>query len=257
MVPIWTRAWRFASVYAYASIDLLFAILWFAAGLSVATWEAAGIRKGSEGTSKKGRYGSCSDFAYGSEAKCATSKVSIGFGVVIFLTFVATSGISIHGLLRYRKTGVMPYTKSARHSAVEQLDPNKDVWSSNMDELDPESDEPDQRRAYRQLPAEEAQQGLLQRPTSQEDQFQDHHSTHNLTETEDGLHPGRPLSYQSSTNLSIAPPSYREQSSAVGQSALSPTGYVAPSALSPTDYEAHSGRMNIPQGIYSADPGYR
>ena len=259
MVPMWTRAWRFANVYAYTTLDLLFAVLWFAAFISVSTWEAQGIREGvNKGKDNQKEDGSCSHFAYGSEAKCNTSKASVGFGVVIFLTFAVTSAISIHGLLKYRKTGIMPYGTSGNHGKAEQLeDPNKDAWSSNIDELDPShpadresEDEPDQRRAYGQIPAdEEAEQSLLQRPTSQEDPFQDVHSTHTLTE--DGVHPGRPLSYESNTNLTIAPPSYHEQAPPANDRALSPTGYIAPSALSPSDYEqTPGGRVNFPQGNY-------
>lgn len=270
---MWTRAWRFANVYAYAALDTLCTILWFAAAIAVGVWEAAGVKKGSNkqpgqsGPQGKngGSSGGCSTFAYGSAAKCSTSKASVGFGVIIFLLFVLTSAISIYGLLRYRKTGIMPYGSSGAHGKVEQLpveDPNKDPWSTNTDELDRPlgqfGSEADLRHAYGQIPAEEEQQGPLLRPSnaSREDPFHDAHETHSMvdTQTEDGAHPGRPLSYQSSTNLSIAPPAYEEERPQHGQEILSPSGYVAPSALSPSDYEqTPGGRVNFPMGNYGAD----
>lgn len=266
---MWSRAWRFANVYAYAAIDLLFAILWFAASIAVATWEAGGIgqggtKPGKAGKKKSGGDGSCSHFAYGSASKCTTSKASVGFGVIMFLTFAVTSAISVWCLLKYRKTGIIPYGSPGKHGKVEQLggdDPNKDAWDANTDELDPnhpsnrhsDDDEPDPRRAYGQIPAaeeeeQEQEQGLLHRSSQSQslhsNPFNDAHSM-----TEEGVHPGRAYSYQSSTNLSVAPPAYEQEAEVV-----SPSGYVAPSALSPSDYEqTPGGRINFPTGNYSAD----
>ena len=278
MVPMWTRAWRFANVYAYAAVDILFALLWFAAFIAVAVWESDGVRKGtsSKNTKRKdnkpnntsNRSGSCSQFAFGSEAKCEVAKASVGFGVVIFLLFGVTSALSIQGVMRYRRTGVMPSGDPRKQGKVEQLgveDPNKDAWDANTDDLNPNdssnrhSDEGDDpRRAYGQIPAEEDEQGLLHRASQHEDPFQDAHSTLD-TQTGDGAHPGRPLSYQSSMNLSIAqPPSYHEEAPTNAGGGSSPSGYVAPSALSPTDYEqTPGGRINFPQGNYGADFSYR
>ena len=270
MVPMWTRAWRFANVYAYAALDLLFTILWFAAAIAVGVWEAGGVKKGTNKQQgpqgKDSGSGGCSTFAYGSAAKCETSKASVGFGVMIFLLFVLTSAISVYGLLKYRKTGIMPYGTSGAHGKIEQLpveDPNKDPWSANTDELDrpsgqfggPSGSEADLRHAYGQIPPEEEQQGPLLRP-SRDDPFHDAHETHSMvdTQTEEGAHPGRPLSYRSSTSLSIAPPAYEEQRPQLGPGVISPSGYIAPSALSPSDYEqTPGGRVNFPMGNYGAD----
>ena len=263
MVPMWTRAWRFANVYAYAAIDILYTILWFAAAIAVGVWEAGGEKKGSNKRSGKngGSSGGCSTFAYGSAQKCETSKASVGFGVIVFLLFVLTSAISVYGLLKYRKTGILPYGSSGTHGKVEQLpveDPNKDPWSTNTDELDRPSgnfeSEADLRHAYGQIPPEDDQGPLLRR--SREDFFHDAHSMVD-TQTEDGAHPGRPLSYQSgrsSTNLSIAPPAYEAERPLPGSGVISPSGYVAPSALSPSDYaQTPGGRVNFPMGNYAAD----
>ncbi|KAK5166296.1 uncharacterized protein LTR77_008557 [Saxophila tyrrhenica] len=262
MVPMWTRAWRFANVYAYAAIDLLYTLLWFAAFVAVAVWQSEGLKEGSKNKDgdKDGK-GSCEQFGYGSATKCQVTKAAVGFGVVIWLLFIATSVISIQGVLQFRRTGIMPNGNSTKHGQAERFeDPSKDVWSTNTDELDdshpshrpsvsPGDD--DARRAYSQLStADEDEQGLLQRPSIQaDDPFADTHSM-----TEHGMHPGRAFSYQSGSNLSItAPPSYHEQTAgAVG--IPSPSGYVAPSALSPSDYEqTPGGRVNFPQANYGAN----
>ena len=46
MVPMWTRAWRFANIYAYLGLDLLFTLLWFAAAIALGVWESQGIKQG-------------------------------------------------------------------------------------------------------------------------------------------------------------------------------------------------------------------
>jgi hypothetical protein len=269
---MWTRAWRFANVYAYAAIDLLYTLLWFAAFIAVAVWQAGGVKdkpsnknNSRDDSNKKpsNESGSCSNFAYGSASKCEVAKASVGFGVIVFLLFAVTSAISVRDVLTYRKTGIMPNGNTRTHGQAEQVgeDPNKDAWSTNTDELDqnhpsnrpstsPEHDV-DPRRAYGQIPEDEDQQNLLHRSSLQhEDPFQDTHSM-----TEHGMHPGRPASFHSATSagLSIAPPPSYHERPPNGDAALSPTGYVAPSALSPSDYEQTSGgRINFPQGNYSA-----
>ena len=264
---MWTRVWRFANVYAYAAIDLLYTLLWFAAFVAVAVWQSEGLKvKDKDSDAKKGAKddaGTCAQFAYGSASKCDVTKAAVGFGVAIWLLFIMTSAISIHGILQFRKTGIMPYGNSEKHGQADRLGYDhlsKDVWSTNTDELgathsshrpSTSLDDDDPRRAYGQLPTrDEDEQNLLHRPSTQtEDPFADTHSM-----TEHGMHPGRSLSYQSSTNLSIiTPPSYHEQSNGATGSA-SPSGYVAPSALSPSDYEqTPGGRIHFPHGNYASE----
>lgn len=266
MVPMWSRAWRFANVYAYAALDVLFTILWLAAAIAVGVWQADGVSKGA-GKDGKDSGDGCDNFAYGSSSKCSTAKASVGFGVIVFLLFAATSVISIMGLLKYRKTGIMPYGTSDKHGAAQIVeDPNKDPWSTNTDELEQQlhpnhdsDDEADLRRAYGQPLPE--QDGLLPRP-SRDDPFHDAQETHSMldTQTEEGAHPGRPLSFRSTSELSVttAPPAYQEDvpQGVPGVNIISPSGYVAPSALSPSDYtQTPGGRVNFPRGDYSA--GFR
>ena len=223
MVPMWTRAYRFANVYAYASLDLAFTILWFAAFIAVAAWNSKGISEGFKTSSgrvsdnKDSSGGGCASFAYGSELKCNVSRASVGFGVIIWLLFAATSAMSIMAVVKYRRTGTMPNGNTKFYSQAGQLateDPNKDPWNADTDELE----EIDERHAYGQLSqedmAETQQQGisLLSRHGSGQSG-----GSHHLE-----AHPGRPVSFGSSTNLSIAPPSYEGQ---IAASALSPGGY--------------------------------
>lgn len=249
---MWTRAWRFANVYVYAALDALFTLLWFAAFVSVSVWQASG--------------GDCdAKFKYGSASKCSTAKASVGFGVLVWLLFAATTAISVMGLLRFRKTGILPYSTSDKHGeAVVVEDGNKDPWSTDTDELEQQlqpnrdsQEETDLRRVYGQVTPD--QEGLLPRP-SRDDPFQDAHETHSMldTQTEEGAHPGRPLSFQSGSELSIstAPPAYQEQTGAriPGVNIISPSGYVAPSALSPSEYtQTPGGRISFPHGNYGAD----
>lgn len=267
MVPMWSRAWRFASVYAYAGLDILFTILWFAAFIAVAVWQGGGLDKGAKDKGPEEDDGACSHFAYGSEAKCNTSKASVGFGVVIFLLFALTSAISVYGVMRYRKTGVMPngsQRKAGQAEHVRAEDPNKDAWSTNTDDLEPghTEDYNDPRRAYGQIPTEDeddSRQGFLHRPLSRhDDPFRDTHSMADSQTEEGDIHPGRAVSNRSNTSLGIAPPTSYHTNRPTGEGSASPTGYIAPSALSPSDYEhTPGGRVNFPQGNYGADLSYQ
>jgi hypothetical protein len=231
--PLWSRLWRVNNVYAYTAIDLLFSLLWFAAAVAVAVWNANGISKGEEAANTKrdlfkravATKTGCAAFAYGSESKCSVSKATVGFGVVIFLLFVATSYISIRAMIEYRKTGIKPnLPQSGDRLRKEELggeDP-KDVWSTNIDDLNAQM--ADDRLPFGQ--SEEDREGLLSHQHS----------------ADDLAHPGRRTpSYHS--HVSTAPP-YNDD---YAPSALSPTGVLGASA--PGDM---SGRVVFPEANYSA-----
>ena len=98
-VPIFQRTRRFANPYAFAVVDVLFTILWFAAFVAVATWTNGGIRAGeAENEDKKLR--GCAAFAFGPESKCTLSKATIGMGVII-LYVLHSQLISINSRHRY------------------------------------------------------------------------------------------------------------------------------------------------------------
>lgn len=131
VVPMWSRAWRFANVYAYTAIDAIFTILWLAGFISVAIWQSEGVNTGE----KAG--GSCSHFAYGSVSRCQTAQATTGFGILIFLLFVATTFLSSKAVLAYRRTGIMPTAPTRAYGPVDDSEAAKDVWSVNVDEVGP------------------------------------------------------------------------------------------------------------------------
>lgn len=84
-VPMWPRARRFGNVYAFATIDGLYAVLWFAAWASVASYVSEGK---SLGHKKDSKHSGCDAFAYGSPSKCSVSEATVFFGVIIWCVMV-------------------------------------------------------------------------------------------------------------------------------------------------------------------------
>ena len=101
---MWPRARRFGNVYAFATVDCLYAILWFTAWVCVASYVAEGKSKGksdssSSSTSTKrdtpttttttststatSTKSGCDNWAYGSAGKCKLSTATVILGVVI------------------------------------------------------------------------------------------------------------------------------------------------------------------------------
>ncbi len=76
MVPMWSRARRFAHAYAYAALDTLFALFWFSAWIAVSSYVVSGKGKG-----KNKKKDGCDNFKYGSPAKCKLSEATIFLGV--------------------------------------------------------------------------------------------------------------------------------------------------------------------------------
>jgi len=82
------RARRFGNVYAFATIDCLFTILWFSAWVCTASYVADGKSKGesdsknSKDKTKENKTG-CDAFAYGSPGKCKLATGTTIVGVVI------------------------------------------------------------------------------------------------------------------------------------------------------------------------------
>ncbi|KAI4267535.1 MAG: hypothetical protein L6R38_008216 [Xanthoria sp. 2 TBL-2021] len=142
-IPQFDRVKRFSNAYAHAVIDILLAIFWFAAFISVATWTTDGIK---HGVARPGHEG-CAAFKWGGGAsKCHLSQAIIGMGVVVFILFLATSFISIKNLLYYRRNGSLPgLTSSSQHPTPlplhEDDDQTKYAFSSNPhDEFDNEDE---------------------------------------------------------------------------------------------------------------------
>lgn len=111
-VPMWPRARRFGNVYAFATVDALYGVFWFAAWVCLASYVAQGKSIGktsssdsdkssssssskssskradttttsSKGTTTSSSSSGCANWAYGSEAKCNISTATTIIGVVI------------------------------------------------------------------------------------------------------------------------------------------------------------------------------
>lgn len=203
----------------------------------MAVWNANGIKKGEMEDKKTKRSDTifaradaaqkgCAAFAYGSESKCTVSKATVGFGVIIFLLFAATSYISIRAMIEYRRTGIPPNAihpndRSARKEEV-VVDEKDQTWSTNTDDLNAHMHTDDDRLPFGQ--SEEDREGLLSHQHS----------------TDDLAHPGRRTSYHSQ-QLATAP----MYDAAYAPSALSPTGVFGPGTPGDT-----SGRVVFPEANY-------
>ena len=257
---MWTRAWRFQNVYAYAAIDALFAILWFAAFIAVAVWRGRGMGGGDGGDDDdddeedNSDEGGCANFEFGSERKCNVAGAAVGFGVIICVLFIATAVLSGRAVMEYKRTGVMPNGEQAgrphRTKTKTEGHGNEDgVWSSNTNDLDHDYDDGavDPRKAYGQVPTEDDHENLLSGHGRQpSDPFHDQQRY-----SGEDVHPGRNLSQQHSNNsLSIQPP-HGYHTDGQAHSGADSGAYVAPSALSPSDYG--NERIGFPQGNYGAD----
>lgn len=86
-VPLFPRARRFGNVYAFATVDLLFVILWFSAWVAVASYVAEGKQKGEDAQNadknNKDKKTGCDAFAYGSPGKCQLSTGTVILGVIV------------------------------------------------------------------------------------------------------------------------------------------------------------------------------
>jgi len=252
MVPMWTRAWRFANIYAYLGLDLLFALLWFAATIAVGVWEGQGVKQGKkdhEDDEDLDDKSDCEIWAWGSVSKCKVTKAAVGFGVVLLLLWCLTSAISIWMMNKYKKTGVVPGSKNnnggGRGAFQPQVDDaaTKDAWSTRIDEPDSELyghghgrdsvDDDADRRKYGQV--------------NDYDEHENNNNSNGLYPTTSfDAHPGR-RSPMNSDSHSAAPSGYED---GVAPSALSPTG-----VLSPTGY----GQLNpfanpSPSPLYDPQP---
>ncbi|KAK6373860.1 hypothetical protein LTS17_007829 [Exophiala oligosperma] len=150
MVPMWSRARRFANVYAFACVDGLAVVLWLSAWAAVASYVSSGKGKGD----KKDASG-CDNFKYGSPGRCKLSETIIVFGVFEMILFVATAFFSLRTVMTFKRTGMMPDNAQFPGSDFDSKPPNdfsaqtQDAFSSNMrtDEEDPE-DEGGRRPGY-------------------------------------------------------------------------------------------------------------
>lgn len=224
MVPMWSRAQRFASAYAFLAVDALYTILWFAAFIAVAMWNAHGIKEGAKKEKISDDDRNCTTFLYGDEAKCKVSKAAVGVGVMVFLFFAITTGVSGYYLHKYLREGVMPYQSSKENTHYASGDsaynnPKDTTWSTEIETAN----------------GRDSSDSLDRRTDRGGNQEEDEYALLHSTETDEGRHPGRPLSWGEDRNgtyggggRTTVPPyaEYRDSGSiAAGVDALSPGGY--------------------------------
>lgn len=85
---MWPRTRRFGNPYAFAALDGLFTLLWFAAWICIASYVAAGKSAKPDDNDKdknkdKEEKSGCDAFGYGSPGKCKLSTGTCILGVFI------------------------------------------------------------------------------------------------------------------------------------------------------------------------------
>ncbi|OAX81769.1 hypothetical protein ACJ72_03890 [Emergomyces africanus] len=89
-VPMWPRTRRFGNAYAFAVIDVLFSVLWFASWIAVTSYVVAGKGKkndsdddDNDNDNDKNNKSGCDAFKFGTPAKCNLSTGTAVLGVVV------------------------------------------------------------------------------------------------------------------------------------------------------------------------------
>jgi len=100
---MWSRTQKFSNIYAFVSVDVILTILWLAAFAAVAAWVRAGVTQGAADAKISYSAANCTTFGYGTEQKCHLGNAATGVGVILFLVFAGTSGLSILFLMRMRR----------------------------------------------------------------------------------------------------------------------------------------------------------
>ncbi|KIW09258.1 uncharacterized protein PV09_00180 [Verruconis gallopava] len=232
-VPIWSRAANVAKAMWFAIVDVLFAIFWLAAFAAVLSWNRDGTIQGAKDKKIPTDQANCTTFAYGTEKKCSLSYSASSVGVVIFLLFLISSGISIFYTVKVKKNPQMDDPWLAPESAqpykpamndAELGDPKDPVWDANTQDIDGPHDA-------------DSDDGRMD-------------GRHYGTDTEDGRHPGQPVQWGGHGPFDDAhavPPyedtEYRGASSYQPPSALSPTNVYSPQNRDAPEYGSSRSRQ--------------
>ncbi|TVY47427.1 hypothetical protein LOCC1_G003065 [Lachnellula occidentalis] len=107
MVPRFPRTRKLANPYAMAAVDCLFCVIWLSAFATVANWNGSG---------------KCGD-------GCGKAKGVVGLGVFTWLLWIATSMISLYGVVYYKREGYLPGASRAPTDAA-MIDPDKEAFSA-------------------------------------------------------------------------------------------------------------------------------
>ncbi|KAL5336525.1 hypothetical protein BJX70DRAFT_372238 [Aspergillus crustosus] len=132
-VPMWPRARRFGNVYAFATVDCLFALLWFSAWVCMASYVAQGKSEGKDADDQDNQdnqdeeKSGCDNWKYGNASKCNISTGTTILGVSVFLLFCGTAYMSFRNVMHFRRTGTLPDAVSDPTFAAQ----SKAAFSSN------------------------------------------------------------------------------------------------------------------------------
>jgi len=247
VVPLWARSQRFANVYAFLAIDIIFAIFWLSAWASLVSWNRAGMASGAEKKKLDHSAANCTTFDpdFGNEKKCQLANTCVGFGVVIFITFIPTAIISYLYLRRTFKNpdGSSPWLgKSSAYSAPGGMEAGltsgaggtKDgVWSTDTADLDED--------AHHNHRPDSA--GTDRGGHQQEDKYRLLHG--GATEADGGHHPGRRWDDERDGRGRYGGGGGGMHEEDTGYKGASGGSYQPPSALSPDGYASE-----FPQAPY-------
>ena len=174
----------------------MFTIFWIAAFASVQVWTNSGVPDSSQGY--------CSNFIYGDQDKCVISYGTVALGVIIFLSWFAAAGIAIYTVIQTR------LHRSGRPSISNPMpiEP-KFVYPDNASSTYSENSNP---------------------PPASRIHDIEKYPAYLHTQTEDGTHPGRKLSWgQSPPNTApAARPVFRTVDYNRGATETSPLTAEAP-----------------------------
>lgn len=148
---MWPRARRFGNVYAFATVDCLYTVLWFSAWICLASYVAQGKSEGKDKDDKDNKdkdsdnKSGCDNWKYGSASKCNVSTATTIVGVIILfvfryyqrcefsannyfsLLFLLTAWMSFRNVMHFRRTGTLPDAVSDPTFAAQ----SKAAFSSN------------------------------------------------------------------------------------------------------------------------------
>ncbi|KAH6686349.1 hypothetical protein F5X68DRAFT_15381 [Plectosphaerella plurivora] len=104
--PRFPRTRKFANPWAMFAVDVVFCIIWLSAFASQAAYNTAGL---------------CGD-------RCSQSSAIVGLGVLMWLLWILSSGVSIYTVRHYRFHGELPgYDKQRIRN--NDIDPDKAAFS--------------------------------------------------------------------------------------------------------------------------------
>jgi len=108
LTPMFNRSRRWGHPYAFATVDVLFTVLWLSAWAAVAAWNLEAQCSGA----------------------CTESEAMVGLGFMVFFFFALTAAISIYGIIYWRQHGTLPGASDRDTTTFDQIDPDREAFST-------------------------------------------------------------------------------------------------------------------------------